>query len=142
MVSRKNTGDKMMDKLEDFRIRIAGALADLSEINGKDPEATYFIGSLGADIAAASKAKSWSAAKKKLSEQDRRATLSKFYEVGTKLNADGKAKQSGAIHLLAISLVAVEFEDPQVRKGEQLLDGFVDHAVATYQKAAAATTKQ
>ena len=125
-----------MTKEQDFKIRFAETLQDLNHNGIKDKEAMWLLGSLGADIADGFNQSTWSGMKTAISKADYDMLLQNFISQGNEHHKAGNTKAAYAIQALATSLiVGTQRTDPDMVTGEQLIDMFIDHMVATYRKA-------
>jgi hypothetical protein len=127
----------MPTKEHDFKERLVAVLRDVKDNLGEDAEAMYLIGSLAARLVDAYKVRTWTQFKAALTPQAYDGLLKDFEEQGNAFHRDGKAKAAYAVQLLAVSVIARTQIDPEVKQGEQLLDGIISGVVTTYRKAQA-----
>lgn len=128
----------MSTKQQDFKDRLAAVMRDLKDNIADDTEAMWMIGNFATGLVDLYKVKTWSQFKAKLTAQAYDQLLKDFEQQGNGYHKAGKAKAAYAIQLLAISTIARTQVDPEVKQGEQLLDGLINGTVATYRKARAA----
>jgi hypothetical protein len=131
-------GNTMPTKEQDFKERLVAIMRDVKDNLTDDTEAMWTIGSLAARLVDLYKVRTWTEFKAKLSAEAYDRLLKDFKEQGNAFHRDGKDKAAYAVQLLAISVIARTQTDPQVKQGEQLLDGIINGVVATYRKAQAA----
>lgn len=128
----------MSTKEQDFKERLVAVMRDVKENIRDDAEAMWMIGSLAARLVDVYKVKSWGQFKAKLTSEAYDQLLKDFEQQGNAYHKEGKAKAAYAIQLLAISTVARTQTDPEVKHGEQLLDGIINGMLTNYRKASAA----
>lgn len=128
----------MSTKEQDFKDRLVAVMRDVNDNLTNDAEAMWMIGSLATRLVDLYKVKNWSQFKARLTPQTYDQLLKDFEQQGNAHHKEGNAKAAYAIQLLAISTVARTQADPEVKQGEQLLDGIINGTVATYRKALAA----
>lgn len=140
--STKSNGPElqMSTKEQDFKERLVALVRDLRDSLPDDTEAMWLIGSLSTRLIDLYKLGTWSQFKAQLTPEAYDRLLKDFEQQGNAYHREGKAKAAYAIQLLAVSVIARTQADPQVRQGEQLLDGIINSMVATYRKAQAAET--
>lgn len=127
----------MSTKEQDFKDRLVAVMRDVKENLPHDPEAAWMIGSLAARLTDINKLKSWGEFKASLSRVAYDQLLKDFEQQGNTYHQEGKAKAAYAIQLLAISTIARTQTDPEVKQGEELLDGIINSTIAGYRKALA-----
>ena len=127
----------MPTKEQDFKERLVAIMRDVKDNLTDDTEAMWTIGSLAARLVDLYKVKTWTQFKAKLSAEAYDRLLKDFEEQGNAFHRDGKDKAAYAVQLLAVSVIARTQIDPEVRQGEELLDGIINGVVATYRKAQA-----
>jgi hypothetical protein len=128
----------MPTKEQDFKERLVAIMRDVKDNLTDDTEAIWTIGSLAARLVDLYKVRTWTQFKAKLSAEAYDRLLKDFEEQGNAFHRDGKDKAAYAVQLLAVSVIARTQIDPEVRQGEELLDGIINGVVATYRKAQAA----
>lgn len=128
----------MSTKEQDFKDRLVAVMRDLKDNIAHDAEALWMIGNLATGLVDLYKVKTWSQFKARLTPQAYDQLLRDFEQQGNGYHKEGKATAAYAIQLLAISTIAKTQTDPEVKQGEQLLDGIINGMVATYRKALAA----
>lgn len=128
----------MSTKEQDFKDRLVAVMRDLKDNIANDAEAMWMIGKLATGLVDLYKVKTWSQFKTRLTPQAYDQLLRDFEQQGNGYHKEGKAKAAYAIQLLAISTIAKTQTDPEVKQGEQLLDGIINGMVATHRKALAA----
>ena len=128
----------MPTKEQDFKERLVAIMRDVKDNLTDDTEAMWTIGGLAARLVDLYKVRTWTQFKAKLSAEAYDRLLKDFEEQGNAFHRDGKDKAAYAVQLLAISVIARTQIDPEVRQGEELLDGIINGVVATYRKAQAA----
>ncbi len=127
----------MPTKEQDFKERLVAIMRDVKDNLTDDTEAIWTIGSLAARLVDLYKVRTWTQFKAKLSAEAYDRLLKDFEEQGNAFHRDGKDKAAYAVQLLAVSVIARTQIDPEVRQGEELLDGIINGVVATYRKAQA-----
>lgn len=128
----------MSTKEQDFKDRLVAVMRDVKDNIRDDAEAMWLIGSLAAGLVDLYKVRSWGQFKGKLTREAYDQLLKDFEQQGNGYHQEGKAKAAYAIQLLAISTVARTQTDPEVKQGEQLLDGIINGMITNYRKASAA----
>jgi hypothetical protein len=123
----------MLSKRDELKQRLAALLVDLKNDAPSDPEAIWLIGSLASQLSLKAKTPNWRAFKRKMTSDMYRTLVRDFQEQGNKLYQQNKRRHAYAIQALAISIVAsTQRIDPQMREGEDLLDGFIERALTVY----------
>jgi hypothetical protein len=128
----------MSTKEQDFKERLVAVMRDVKDNIRDDAEAMWMIGSLAARLVDVYRVSSWGQFKASLTSQAYDQLLKDFEQQGNAYHKEGKAKAAYAIQLLAISTVARTQTDPEVKHGEQLLDGIINGMLTNYRKASAA----
>lgn len=122
-------------KKEDFKQRLAAVLEDLNQNARKDPEALWLMGSLAGRIVKSSGKKNWPELKAALSRENYDSLLKTFETQGNELHKQGNEKAAYAVQAVAISLIASKMNDPDISRGDELLDQFINQTVKMYNKA-------
>lgn len=128
----------MSTKEQDFKDRLVAVARDLRENGVEDPEAVWMIGRLATRLVELYRLKGWTEFKAQLTREAYDRLLKDFEEQGNGYHRDGKPKAAYAIQLLAVSVIARTQTDPQVKQGEQLLDGMINRMITAYRQARAA----
>src|SRR4051812_49417298 len=115
----------MTAKEQQFKEQFTAVLADLKDAGSQDEEAMFLLGSLAANLAKDGGAISWSGLKALLSHEAYTSMLNTFQKQGRALLKQKKPKAAYAMQVLAMSLIAHTQSDPQLRIGENLLDGLI-----------------
>jgi hypothetical protein len=131
----------MASKEQDFKERFVALLQDLRANGNADPEAMYLIGSLASRLVDRAGRSSWASYKSAMAPETYNQLLRDFERQGNGFHKDGKSKHAYAVQVLATSLVARTQSDPDVRRGNGLLDEMIGGLIAAYRKAEATTPK-
>lgn len=126
----------MPTKEQELKQRLVAVLSDLKE-NGTtgDPESFWQIGSLASTLIDAAKAPSWRQMKDGLTRADYDKLLGDLQQNGNALYQAGETRKAYAIQAIGISLVCrTQRADPQMAKGESLLDAAIAKAVRIYRR--------
>lgn len=124
----------MATKEEEFKQRFVEVMQDLQQNGKDDPEAMWLIGSLACELMDKVGAKDWPEFKQTMSPQTYDKLLADFQNEGNRQYREGDHKKAYAIQVLGMSLVASTQKDPQIKAGDELLDGVVDMTVGLYRK--------
>ncbi|ODT69989.1 MAG: hypothetical protein ABS75_14210 [Pelagibacterium sp. SCN 63-23] len=119
-----------------FKQRFINVLADLQQDGVNDAEVMAMVGNLASDLADSLEQTSWSGAKRALSATAYDALLSSFVTRGNEHHQKGEHKEAYAIQVLTVSLVvATQRKDPELARGEELMDEVIDYAVSGFRQA-------
>jgi hypothetical protein len=123
---------------DEFKRRFVLMMQDLKDHRSK-PEAMFFVGNLAANLIDKGDAKDWRAYKAGLEPARRAILLAELQKRGNGFAAQGKADQTYAIQVLAMSIVGGEQDGEHMQAGVKLIDKLIGMYVTAYRKAAAMT---
>ena len=123
---------------QELKQRLAVVLDDLKAAGMDDGEAMFFLGNFATRICDSAGKVGWRDVKAILTSADYQRLLKEFETEGNRFYKEGNVKAAYAVQALALSLVARQQGDPDVKPGETLLDLVIDTAIGNYRKHARA----
>jgi len=126
---------------QEFKVRFAAILKDMSENGHKDPEAMWLMGSLASRIMTDVNMNDWPKFKTALTREGYDALLKTFQTQGQELHSKGNKKAAYAVQALAVSIICSKMTDPDLVTGNELMDEFIGQTIRIYNKAEANNAK-
>ncbi|MGV3492156.1 MAG: hypothetical protein ACO1OG_12645 [Devosia sp.] len=105
---------------------------ELDRTGRSDNETMWLLGSLVARLVTGSDADNWIHFKQLLDDKSLAELCDTLDRNAATYEAEGKTKAAYVARLLGISLVAGRVPDPELRKRDTLLDGFIGTAAVVY----------
>ncbi|RYE07115.1 MAG: hypothetical protein EOP22_19140 [Hyphomicrobiales bacterium] len=115
-----------------FIARYHEVVDDLDRNGRSDNETMWLLGSLVARLVTGSDADNWIHFKQILDDKSLTELVDTLDRNAATYQAEGKTKAAYVARLLGISLVAGRVPDPELRKRDTLLDGFISTAAVVY----------